>query len=492
MPQYSSINCFETKQNRKSSSEYIKKKKAFTIYANTNTNYNLTTNSNTIQTTTTCLKHVGGFNINSYDRLIDIIKGKYYSFYDCNKSERDKITPDSTQNLIEGGYQTNNNSILELNTAYFNSFPRDELQNFKLVLETKELLDVLLYVIIVRAIQNSNRIDILIPTGITLAAYSIEFNPPVPNNHNDISDIDTAGLDISHNNIDKIHASDLSGIKYHTPTDNDYLNFAPLLTTSSTFNNYPIILDTSFNVFASYDAERLSYNIVNIEGIEIRTIKYSNRIDVLIPEYCTIGAYSIQFNQNLTNATLKDIADLDISQNNNNQILTADVYGQNYHSTTFKDSNYENFAPLLYFNPSYNGNPIAPSQWNIFSTIDADDLRFQNHYIDQIDLSFSNTQITAKCDTSYCTIGTYLIEFSTPINPNDISSSAGLTIYSSPHPTNKILVTDINGINYHKLTNTPVPLLTSNPPQNLTVIPARCIFSTIDGDILEQKWENIP
>ena len=87
MSEYS-LRCFSTGPNKlRSSQDYINQKKAKTLYKTTASNVKNDINDNiqvfmhpgTIAEGGRCLASVGGYNTSSYDLLLNLTKGRYYS-----------------------------------------------------------------------------------------------------------------------------------------------------------------------------------------------------------------------------------------------------------------------------------------------------------------------------------------------------------------------------------------------------------------------------
>ena len=88
-----------------------------------------------------CLNSVGGYNTKNYDLLLDITKGKYYSYNNTSCDGNSKsLTPNQSFKISEGPFFYNtdisNNSTCNIalenhfDLSYVSQFPIEELTNF--------------------------------------------------------------------------------------------------------------------------------------------------------------------------------------------------------------------------------------------------------------------------------------------------------------------------------------------------------------------------
>ena len=140
--------CFSTGPNKlKSSQDYTNRKTAQTLYttAATNTKSNITDNIQALITPDPdkCLASVGGFNVNSYNLLLNLTKGKYYATnnllarvanVDCSQNISSCVTvdisnsnsfayPDYTYDMYEGPFLTSTDASLSQITYDPNCLP---------------------------------------------------------------------------------------------------------------------------------------------------------------------------------------------------------------------------------------------------------------------------------------------------------------------------------------------------------------------------------
>ena len=89
-------------------------------------------------TTGGCLGAVGGYNINNYDLLLDITKGKYETHHTCNNTP--STNPNISYKISEGPFyydsDISTNTLCDdtlenaFDLSYISQFPVDKLTNF--------------------------------------------------------------------------------------------------------------------------------------------------------------------------------------------------------------------------------------------------------------------------------------------------------------------------------------------------------------------------